>query len=256
MCKEEDKHQLVKKAYGAVAARHAIGSGTGQCCCGGPKTGSRTTATDGELGLSCGNPVEDADLQPGEVVVDLGSGAGRDVFRAARVVGPAGKVIGVDMTPQMLVLARHNAEKFVGKTGIANVEFREGVIEKLPLEDGFADVVISNCVINLSPDKAAVFKEIHRTLKPGGRLVVSDIVLRRELSEAARRDEQLYACCIGGAMLKEDYLSTIQQAGFSEIAVLNESYFEPEGLYERSLNADVAGGVVGAALSITVRAIK
>ena len=173
------------------------------------------------LGLGCGNPLAFAALKEGDVVVDLGSGAGFDCFLAARRVGPEGRVIGVDMTPEMLDRARANA----AKDGIANVEFRLGEIESLPVADASADMVISNCVINLSTDKPRVFREALRVLKPGGRLMVSDLVLARHLPESVRRSVAAYAGCVAGAMLKDDYLAAIRGAGFAQVEVLAEASY-------------------------------
>lgn len=173
------------------------------------------------LGVGCGNPTAIDALHPGETVVDLGSGAGMDSFLAARQVGPTGRVIGVDMTPAMLEKARENARK----TGVSNVEFREGHIEALPLEDESVDVILSNCVINLSPDKESVYKEAYRVLRPGGRIMVSDIVLERELPAAVVASVDAYLGCVGGASLRETYLETIRKAGFAEIRVDRESSF-------------------------------
>jgi arsenite methyltransferase len=173
------------------------------------------------LGLGCGNPLAFAALKAGDVVVDLGSGAGFDCFLAARQVGPAGHVIGVDMTYEMLARARANA----ARDGYANVEFRLGEIENLPVADGVADMVISNCVINLSTDKARVFREALRVLKTGGRLMVSDLVLARELPASVARSVAAYAGCVAGAMLKDDYLQAIRDAGFAGVEVLAESVY-------------------------------
>ena len=162
------------------------------------------------LGLGCGNPTASADLKEGEVVLDLGSGAGIDCFLAANKVGESGKVIGVDMTYQMLDKARENAIK--GK--YKNVEFRLGEIENLPVADNSVDVIISNCVINLSTDKKKVYEEAYRVLKPGGRIVVSDIVLYEELPESIKQNKSAYAGCVAGAMLKDDYLAVIKDVGF------------------------------------------
>ena len=163
------------------------------------------------LGLGCGNPVALASLRPGETVLDLGSGGGIDCFLAARKVGPEGRVIGVDMTAEMIHLARENAQK----SGLKNVEFRLGEIENLPLEDGSVDAVISNCVINLSTDKERVFREIYRVLKPGGRMMVSDIVLDGELPAKVKDSVAAYTGCIGGALKRDDYLAAIVKAGFT-----------------------------------------
>ena len=182
---------------------------------------------EADLGLGCGNPTALAGLQAGETIVDLGSGGGIDCFLAARRVGPTGRVIGVDMTPEMIDRARAAAAR--GEYG--NVEFRLGEIESLPVADGTADAVISNCVINLSPDKPRVFREAFRVLKPGGRLQVSDIVLRGELPGKLRKRVELWAGCLAGAMQEQDYLAAICAAGFTGAAVVS---------------ARSAGGLLGA----------
>jgi arsenite methyltransferase len=164
------------------------------------------------LGLGCGAPLAMAAVNEGETVLDLGSGAGFDALISWRAVGPTGRVIGVDMTPEMIAKARENAEK----VGAGNVEFREGLIEALPVEDESVDVVISNCVINLSPDKSAVFKEAYRVLRPGGRLAVSDIVLTKPLPPIVTKNLAAYVGCIAGAALKDDYLAMMSDAGFDE----------------------------------------
>jgi SAM-dependent methyltransferase len=173
------------------------------------------------LGLGCGNPIALASLKPGETVLDLGSGAGFDCFLAAARVGKGGKVIGVDMTPEMLDKARANAQK----GGYKNVEFRLGEIEHLPVADNSADVIISNCVINLSPDKEQVFKEAFRVLKPGARLMVSDLALEKDLPEVIKNSIQAYIGCLAGAALKKDYLGYIAKAGFKDIKIVSQSYF-------------------------------
>jgi SAM-dependent methyltransferase len=173
------------------------------------------------LGLGCGNPVALASLREGEVVLDLGSGAGFDCFLAANQVGKDGKVIGVDMTPEMIERARKNAQQ----GNYQNVEFRLGELENLPVADHYADAVISNCVINLVPDKKRVFQETFRVLKPGGRLMVSDIVLLRELPDSIKASVAAYVGCVSGAMQKEDYLGAIRAAGFEEVRVVNETSF-------------------------------
>ena len=175
-----------------------------------------------DLGLGCGNPVALASLRKGEVVLDLGSGAGFDCFLAAREVGPEGKVIGVDMTPDMIEKARENA----GHGGYLNAEFRLGEIENLPAADRSVDVVLSNCVINLSPDKEKVFSEAYRVLKPGGRVMISDIVLTAELPEAVAGSLAAYAGCVAGALRKEKYLRSMEAAGFRNVRVVQESPFE------------------------------
>jgi arsenite methyltransferase len=167
------------------------------------------------LGLSCGNPQVIAAMKLGETVLDLGSGAGFDCFLAARQVGPSGRVIGVDMTDAMLEKARGNAEK----TGLVNVEFREGEIEALPVESGSVDVVISNCVLNLVPDKGQAFREIFRVLKPGGRLAVSDMAWEAEPAASVRADMEALVGCVGGALVLGDYLGRLHRAGFRSVAV-------------------------------------
>jgi arsenite methyltransferase len=173
------------------------------------------------LGLGCGNPVALASLKKGQTVLDLGSGAGFDSFLAAKRVGKSGNIIGVDMTPEMIDKARENARK--GK--YENVEFRLGEIENLPAADGTVDVVISNCVINLSPNKKRVFEEAFRVLKPGGRLMVSDIVLLKRLPEIIKKSVQAYIGCLAGAEMKDKYLQMIKDAGFQEVRIIEENYF-------------------------------
>jgi arsenite methyltransferase len=176
------------------------------------------------LGLGCGNPTTLASLKEGEVVLDLGSGAGFDCFLAANKVGKKGKVIGVDMTPAMIKKAKENAKK----NGYTNVEFRLGEIEELPVSDNSVDVIISNCVINLSPDKKRVFQEAFRILKPGGRIIVSDIVLLKELPDGIKNSVEAYGACISGASLKNEYLKFIKEAGFKEVTVTDETSFPIE----------------------------
>ncbi len=192
------------------------------------------------LGLGCGDPTADADIQPGETVVDLGSGAGIDCFLAARRVGPAGHVIGVDMTDAMLEKARANARE----GGFTNVEFRKGEIERLPVESGTIDRIISNCVINLAPDKRPVFAEAWRVLKPGGVLSVSDIVSFGNVPESVRRDAELWAGCIAGTMDKRDYLALIRETGFNQVTVRKEVVY------------DTARGTDYGFASVTVWAVK
>ncbi|MCE5328145.1 MAG: arsenite methyltransferase [Planctomycetaceae bacterium] len=246
MTNPQDTHELVKKAYGKVTTDQTScccdsSGGKGESCCSkGAYVVPDHPVPESELGLSCGNPLAFGHIAAGDVVLDLGSGAGKDVFLAAQKVGDAGRAIGVDMTPEMLQLARRNAVKFFTTTGLANVEFRQGQIESLPVDDASVDVVISNCVINLSPDKPQVFREVYRVLKAGGRMIVSDIVLNKPLSEAARNDADLYAACIAGALLRKDYLAAIAAAGFEEVQVLT----------------DHAYAAATEAASITVLAIK
>jgi len=218
----------VKESYGRIAqeAGGCCGPRQASPCCGGGdavsvKLGYRgrdlSALPEGaDLGLGCGAPVGHLELQPGETVLDLGSGPGLDAFLAAKAVGPQGRVIGVDMTPAMLERARRNAER----GGFGNVEFREGRLEALPVADASVDAVTSNCVINLVPDKAAVFREIARVLKPGGRLVISDVVLDGELPAAIAKDLSAYVGCVSGAALRSDYFGLLESAGLGEVRVL------------------------------------
>jgi arsenite methyltransferase len=222
-----ESHQIkaaVKEQYGKVAKGEAIcGSlcgctenAEGLAITFGYSAAELATLPDGaNLGLSCGNPQALAAIQPGETVLDLGSGAGFDCLLAAQQVGPAGRVIGVDMTDAMLEKARANA----AKTGFANVEFRKGEIELLPVDDSSIDVTISNCVLNLVPDKDRAFREILRVLKPGGRLAVSDMAWETEPDPAVRKDLEALVGCIGGALVLDDYVARLKQAGFSRVAV-------------------------------------
>lgn len=226
--------QAVRQAYGAVA-REAT---TGGCCGGGSGCGTPSAASSigytaadeaaapegANLGLGCGNPQAIAALTPGERVLDLGSGAGFDAFLAARQVGPEGRVIGVDMTPDMVTRARGN----IRKTDLTNVEFRLGEIEQLPVADASVDVVISNCVINLSTDKPAVFREAFRVLAPGGRLAISDIVAVRELPDALKSDLQAYSGCVSGAAVIGDTERMLREAGFLDIRVELRGDSRPE----------------------------
>jgi arsenite methyltransferase len=229
---EKDIKSVVREKYGNIAAA------SGSCCpsascCGGPaltEIGKRIGYAEAEiaavpeganLGLGCGNPIALASVKEGETVLDLGSGAGFDCFLAAGRVGKTGRVIGVDMTPEMIERARENA----ARDGVDNVEFRLGDIEHLPVEDGRVDVIISNCVINLAPDKGRVFREAFRVLKPGGRLMVSDIVLTRPLPDFVRNSVAAYIGCVAGASLREDYLGAMRQAGFEDVTVQSEAAF-------------------------------
>jgi SAM-dependent methyltransferase len=172
---------------------------------------------DANMGLSCGNPTATAHIRPGEVVVDLGSGGGLDVFLASKMVGPEGRAIGIDMTPAMLERARANAEA----GGYTNVEFYQSTIDKIPLPDASVDCVISNCVVNLAPDKPAVFREIARILKPGGRVALSDIALKGELPEAVANSVAAYVGCIAGAIKIEDYRAGLLAAGFAHVEIVD-----------------------------------
>jgi len=252
---ERDTHDLVKRAYGEVArARSSCCGPQASCCTDAAYTVPDHPVPEAELGLSCGNPVAFSHPEPGDVVLDLGSGAGKDAFLAAQRVGDGGRVIGVDMTPEMLALARKNAVRFFETTGLVNVEFREGTIEALPVEDASVDVVISNCVINLSPDKPRVFREVWRVLKPGGKMVVSDIVLNRPLPESARNDASLYAACIAGALLREEYLQAIRGAGFDSVALLSDRTYKASQADGDPVTGPSADALAGVAASITVLA--
>ncbi len=181
------------------------------------------------LGLGCGNPVALAAIKKGDTVLDLGSGAGVDCFLASNIVGPEGRVIGVDMTSAMVERAKENA----WNNNYRNVEFRLGEIENLPVDSGTVDVVISNCVINLSSDKPAVFREAFRALKPGGTMLVSDMVLLAELPDSVRNSVDAYVRCVGGASLKGDYLRAVKEAGFRDVTIVGESSFPAELIAEQ-----------------------
>lgn len=245
------QREAVRRGYAKLARgdanADAIHAG-GACCGGGPEASvvgleigytpaDLATVPEGaNLGVGCGNPTALGTLQPGEVVLDLGAGAGMDAFLAAEKVGPTGRVIGVDMTDEMVERARQNA----ARAGVENVEFRRGLIEELPVENASVDAVISNCVINLSPEKDRVFAEAFRVLRPGGRLMVSDIVLERSLPAALRNRDDLLVGCVAGAALRDDYLAQIRAAGFVEIEVAKaENYGQSECLGE-SFVRDVA----------------
>ncbi|HEY2894753.1 MAG TPA: arsenite methyltransferase, partial [Pirellulales bacterium] len=213
--------QIVQERYGSVATRGLSSEHKGVKAIaeafGYSQDQLASIPAEANMGLSCGNPTATANLRPGEVVVDLGSGGGLDVFLAASKVGPTGKAIGIDMTPEMLALARTNA----AKAGLENVAFYESTIDKLPLEDQSVDCVISNCVINLAPNKPAVFREIARVLKPGGRLAVSDIALKRPLPPEIGKNLMAYVGCIAGAIPIEDYRSSLQEAGFAHVDIID-----------------------------------
>jgi len=258
---------IVKERYGAIAEGKTFGS----CCggsgrealavgCGYERTDLAALPEDANLGLGCGAPVAYLELKPGETVVDLGSGAGIDAFLAAREVGPNGHVVGVDMTPAMIAKARANASR----AGFSQVEFREGRLESLPIADASVDAVTSNCVINLVPDKAAVFAEIARILKPQGRFAIADIVLDAPLPTSIVADVSAYVGCVSGALLRADYLSMLAEAGFETVTVVKDIDYlaaagdlssDPvSGALERAgmSQADIAGKV----RSITFRAVR
>jgi SAM-dependent methyltransferase len=273
--KEEEIRKVVRKGYARIASASGSCCTPAASCCGGANTArdmsKRIGYTDDELetvpeganlGLGCGNPVALASLRGGETVLDLGSGAGFDCFLAANRVGRTGKVIGVDMTPEMIEKARENAKK----GNYANVEFRLGEIEHIPAADGSVDVVISNCVINLSPNKKSVFLEAFRVLKPGGRLMVSDIVLLKELPASIRNSLEAYVSCIPGAMIREEYLRTMENAGFKEVKIVDETIFpidptsdtpSAKAIFQNpELRMEDIEKVKGSILSVKVNAIK
>ena len=261
--KDTEIKKTVREKYGEIAKE-----GSSSCCntstkaCGCNSTQSvkdvsksigyseedMNNVPDGaNLGLGCGNPIALASLKEGETVLDLGSGAGFDCFLAAQRVGKKGRVIGVDMTPEMLEKARENARK----GNYNNVEFRLGEIENLPLADNTVDIIISNCVINLAPDKNKVFKEAFRVLKPGGRLMVSDIVLTKELPDFIRESVQAYIGCIAGAALEGEYLGAIEGAGFQDVRVANET-----GIGLDSLDNDPIANSIAESLNMTREQIQ
>jgi len=236
-----DIRAAVRERYGAIAEGKGCGCGTGEAgstCCTSELTysaGEKAAIPEGaNLGLGCGAPVGLAGPKRGETVLDLGSGAGVDVFLAAREVGPEGRVIGVDMTPAMVDRARVNA----AREGYTNVEFRLGEIEHLPVPDASVDVIVSNCVVNLSPEKEQVFREAFRVLKQGGRMLLSDLVLERPLSPETRESIEAYVGCIGGASLRGEYLSLIRDAGFQNVEVVREGRYGTEPVTSVQVRAE------------------
>lgn len=274
--KDDEIKKQVRKRYARAAKSEASCCAPTACGCGQPGLSGekasqmigyspeelKSVPEDANLGLGCGNPAALAGLKKGETVLDLGSGAGIDCFLAAGKVGPAGKVIGVDMTPEMIDRARENARK----NGYGNVEFRLGEIENLPAADKSVDVMISNCVINLSTDKSQVFREAFRVLRPGGRMMVSDLALRRPLPKAVRESVEAYVACIAGALVRDDYLNAIREAGFKDIEVVSEKTFPAELVLEDSLAPEIIKKLnipqkelmkhVSSVLSLSVRAVK
>ncbi len=265
----EEIREKVREGYARVAER-----ATG--CCGGapPEAESiarrigysedelRAVPAGANLGVGCGNPTALASLRPGEVVLDLGAGAGFDALLAARQVGPQGRVIGVDMTDAMLEKARQNA----ARAGLAQVEFRKGTIEALPVDDESVDVVISNCVINLSPEKDRVFREAYRVLRPGGRMLISDLVLERPLPREVAESVDAYVGCIAGASLRETYLETVRKAGFRRVEVVEAQRFGEvmppdapelrEAAERYGVSLDAARLALDAVTSLKLRAVK
>ncbi len=263
--KKEEIRKSVRENYARIARENK------SCCCRSTKAEDisksigysdeelESVPEDANLGLGCGNPVALASLKEGETVLDLGAGAGFDVFLAANKVGNSGRVIGVDMTPEMVGKARANALN----DGYENVEFRLGEIENIPAADSSVDIVISNCVINLSPNKQRVFKEALRVLKPGGRLMVSDIVLLKELPDAIKQSVAAYVGCVAGALMKDDYLKTIREAGFQDVNVLDETLYPIDCISDDSTTESVINklkanreDIENSVASIKVQAMK
>jgi arsenite methyltransferase len=267
--KDDKVRKMVRKGYGKIAKQEQPSCG---CGCGSATNVSEQVGYTKEelsavpkgadLNLGCGNPVALASLKEGETVIDLGSGGGLDCFLAAKKVGEKGKVIGVDMTPEMLDRARANLRKSKYK----NIEFRLGEIENLPIADNTANVIISNCVINLSPNKQRVFNEAFRVLKTNGRLMISDMVLLKEIPEAILKNVSAYIGCISGAEKKTDYLNHIKQAGFKDVRIVEETTMPIEALIsdetasqilkELKMTKEKAAELFGAAVSLKVSATK
>jgi len=272
--REKEIKKVVREGYAKIAKQEDTCCAPINPCCGSPlpeeisrKVGytedDLNAVPDGaNLGLGCGNPVALASLKEGEVVLDLGSGAGFDCFLAANRVGKTGRIIGVDMTPEMIEKARRNAQK----TGYENVEFRLGEIENLPVADNSVDIVISNCVINLVPDKKRAFQEMFRVLKPGGRMMISDLILLKELPSVVKESIGAYIGCLSGAILKEEYIGAIKDAGFTEIRIIDEATFPVDYMandptaqaFSKSFNItrESIREVLGSVVSIKVSGIK
>jgi arsenite methyltransferase len=256
-----DVRTVVRERYAEAAQNSGSLCGCGSCCGGAQDVDAvaerigyriedlKMIPEGANLGLGCGNPLEYAQVKAGETVLDLGCGAGFDCFLASREVGNEGHVIGVDMTAPMLEKARGNAQR----VKCTNVEFRLGEIEHLPVADNTVDVIISNCVINLSPDKLQVFREALRVLKPGGRLMVSDLVLRRPLSDGLRNSVEAYVGCVAGASLKDDYLALMQEAGFREVSIVDQRVYDV-GL--EVIQEELRSEALEAVVSVKVRAVK
>ena len=269
--KDEDLKKAVRENYGRVAEQ-AGSCCSSSCCTTKPNTIARKVGYTEEemqavpsgsnLGLGCGNPIALASLSEGETVLDLGSGAGFDCFLASNIVGPRGSVIGVDMTSEMIARAKDNALK----GGYKNVEFRSGEIESLPVEDNTIDIIISNCVINLVPNKEKAFKEAFRVLKPGGRLMVSDIVLQKRLPDFVLESIEAYVGCVAGASTRTGYLNAIRSAGFEDVTVMDETAFPLDCMTNDPTGQAILLGLKGSAeeikkledaiSSIKVRAVK
>jgi len=281
--RKRDVREEVREGYGRIAAGGGGGCGCGSkpasggACCGssqpdalarslGYSEGRTGRAAQGaNLGLSCGNPAAVAALKPGETVLDLGSGGGFDVFVCAQKVGPQGRAIGVDMTAEMLAKARRNAEAFTARTGLANVEFRLGEIEHLPVADASVDAIISNCVINLSPDKPQVWREMARVLRPGGRVAVSDLALLQPLPAAVRESVNALVGCVAGAVLVEETGRMAREAGLADVALtpkpghVDAMFASDDPLYREVLKSLPAGLKVAdyvVSLEVTARKLR
>ena len=263
--KEEKVRKMVREGYGQIAKTEQCGCGCGSGISqqiGYSSSELESVPEGADLGLGCGNPVALASLREGETVIDLGSGAGLDCFLAAKKVGASGKVIGVDMTSEMLDKARANCRK----SNYKNVEFRLGEIENLPVADGTADVIISNCVINLSPEKQRVFNEAFRVLKAGGRLMVSDMVLLKDIPEAVKKSVLGYIGCVSGAEMKNEYMKMIENAGFREVKIINETHLPLETVLgdatgkaimdDLKLTKKSAEELVGSVVSVKISATR
>lgn len=244
MTSGKDVKEIVKEKYGQIAVQSGKRESCGCGCAPSSDVVEYTVFNDkyddlqgyvaeADLGLGCGLPTEYAEIKKGDTVVDLGSGAGNDVFVARSLTGKTGKVIGIDMTPEMIEKARENNVKL----GYQNVEFRLGEIEDLPLPDNSVDVVVSNCVLNLVPDKKRAFAEIHRILKPGAHFCISDIVIKGQLPERIRQSAEMYAGCVAGALQQDEYLTAIEIAGFSHIEIRKSKTIElPDELLSEYLS--------------------
>ena len=245
----DELKQVVKEKYGEIARANKNTGCCGPTCCGG-ESGSKIVGytvmqdeydhlegyvAEADLGLGCGLPTEYAGIDKGDIVVDLGSGAGNDVFVARAIVGDEGKVIGLDMTEEMIGKANANNAKLGNK----NVEFRLGDIEQMPLENDLADVIVSNCVLNLVPDKRKAFSEIYRVLKPGAHFCVSDIVIQGEMTKELKKSAEMYAGCVSGALKQEDYLSIIEDTGFKDIEIKKSKRIDlPDDLLSQFISAE------------------
>jgi len=275
MKKEKEIKKAVKKGYGEIAKKKGSCCGSSQSCCGSTDMAEDISKKIGyseeeikaapggaNLGLGCGNPVALASLKEGDIVLDLGSGAGFDCFLISSKVGEKGRVIGIDMTPEMVKKARENAKK----GNYRNVEFRLGEIEKLPVDDNSIDVVMSNCVINLILDKVKAFLEVFRVLKPGGKFIISDVVLLKELPDFIRDSIEAYIGCLSGAIMKDEYIKTIKSAGFRDVEIVKESSFPIECMTNDPTATAIIGNlgipiekakeVASSVISIYVRGVK